>query len=141
MTEERKKKKIPEYIRKTNADSINTLLLYFPTKNVKALKISIVILLLLIPIVIIVIILGIIRDFKWLYPLLILIFGVLFLIIIFYKGAIILTIFLVISLLIWWFFIGLLITWTEPSGFSQFMKIIRIPILIINILCIIFFNY
>jgi hypothetical protein len=136
MENKKKKEKIPEYFPKSS-DPINTLLLYFPTKHVKALKVSIVILFILIPVLIIMIIL----DFKWLLPLLLILFGLLFITIIIYKGAIVITIILCITLFIWWFFLGLIIYWTEPSGFSTFMKFTRIPILILNVLFLIYFYY
>lgn len=75
VSEEKEKrlKEISEYTPIKKTDPINTLLLYFPTKHVKALKISLVLLFILIPLSLVLIIIQIIKKNYNLVPLIIII--------------------------------------------------------------------
>jgi len=85
MVEEEKKDDYPKYVPIKKINPVNRLLLYLPTRHVKALKISLIMLFILIPILITMIVVCLLRktDFK-LIPLLIFIIGFSILLIILY---------------------------------------------------------
>jgi len=135
----KKLKEISKYVPIKRIDPINRLMLYFPTKHIKALKISLVLLFILVPVLLFLIIYQIIKKNYNLVPLIIIILFFNLVLIISFKLGILMSFIVSICMYIWWFFWGLVIGWTKPSFFSTFVKYARLIILIINLICIIFF--
>ena len=136
---EKKLKEISNYVPVKKTDPVNTLLLYLPTKHVKALKISLVLLFILRPLLLVLIIKLIIKKDYNLVPLIIIIWFFNLVFIIGFKLGILMAFCLCIGIYIWWFFWGLVIGWTRPSIFSTVVKYARVILLALNIIYLIFF--